>query len=91
MITLVNWTWATRATEGLLTNAMFAQANVIVEVEEAKRPFSGDLGVFSKPEVSNWYHFSLFKCWFGLYIVSALMLLVVYSVWLTKADEAFQC
>ena len=30
---------------------MFVQANVIVEVEEVKRPFSGDLGVFSKPEV----------------------------------------
>jgi hypothetical protein len=26
---------------------------VIVEVEEAKRPFTGDLGVFSKPEVRS--------------------------------------
>lgn len=30
---------------------------MIVEVEEAKRPFSGDLGVFSKPEVSPWSHY----------------------------------
>ncbi|KAG0553430.1 hypothetical protein M758_12G011800 [Ceratodon purpureus] len=29
-------------------------ANVIVEVEEVKRPFSGDLGVFSKPETKAW-------------------------------------
>lgn len=25
-----------------------------MEVEEVKRPFAGDLGVFSKPEVSGW-------------------------------------
>ncbi|CAM6127506.1 unnamed protein product [Calypogeia fissa] len=29
-------------------------ANVIVEVEETKRPFSGDMGVFSKPETKTW-------------------------------------
>lgn len=29
-------------------------ANVIVKVEEAKRPYSGDLGVFSKPETRSW-------------------------------------
>lgn len=34
-----------------LQNATLMQANVIVEVEEVKRPFAGDLGVFSKPEV----------------------------------------
>lgn len=34
-----------------LTNPTLMQANVIVEVEEVKRPFAGDLGVFSKPEV----------------------------------------
>ncbi|KAL2634359.1 hypothetical protein R1flu_005838 [Riccia fluitans] len=29
-------------------------ANVTVEVEETKRPFSGDVGVFSKPETKTW-------------------------------------
>jgi outer membrane protein insertion porin family len=29
-------------------------ANVILEVEEVKRPFSGDLGMFSKPETKAW-------------------------------------
>ncbi|KAG6540911.1 hypothetical protein Mapa_017705 [Marchantia paleacea] len=29
-------------------------ANVIVEVEESKRPFSGDVGIFSKPETKTW-------------------------------------
>lgn len=41
--------------ELLLTLVVCVQANVIVEVEEVKRPFSGDLGVFSKPEVSGWF------------------------------------
>ncbi|CAK9863817.1 unnamed protein product [Sphagnum jensenii] len=35
-------------------NELPGTANVIVEVEEAKRPFTGDLGVFSKPETKAW-------------------------------------
>lgn len=39
-------------------------ANVILEVEEVKRLFSGDLGMFSKPEVSNRCCCSSRKCCF---------------------------
>lgn len=89
MIMLVNWIWVICVIEGLFINVMFVQVNVIVEVEEVKWFFFGDFGVFFKFEVSNWYYFLFFKCWFGLYIVLVLMLLVVYFVWFIKVDEVF--